>query len=94
MARTARPDEIKAEETEIEVKEAEIEKVKSDAKVKIKIPVVRGEKNTDVYVSVNDRSFAIKRGVEVEVPWFVAEALRDSEDAEIKAYSYIEQNAK
>ncbi|MBQ7108410.1 MAG: hypothetical protein IJN95_04910 [Clostridia bacterium] len=32
----------------------------------------------DVYVSVNDRSFLIKRGVEVTVPRFVEEVLRNS----------------
>ncbi len=32
----------------------------------------------DVYVAVNDRSFLIKRGVEVTVPRFVEEVLRNS----------------
>ena len=43
--------------------------------VKVKIPRERGN-DTDVYVSVNDRSWLIKRGVEVEVPECVAEVLR------------------
>ena len=62
-------------------------------KVRIKLPVERG-RDTDVYVSVNDYSCVIKRGEKVEVPWFVAEALRDSEDAETKTYEYIAKNSK
>ena len=32
----------------------------------------------DVFVSVNDRSYLIKRGVEVTVPRFVEQALKNS----------------
>lgn len=32
----------------------------------------------DVYVSVNDRSYLIKRGVEVTVPRFIEQALKNS----------------
>ena len=47
--------------------------------VKLKIPLVRGGKNDDVFVSVNDRKWLIKRGVEVEVPECVAKVLDNSE---------------
>lgn len=46
--------------------------------VKVKIPRERGN-DSDVYVSVNDRSWLIKRGVEVEVPECVAEVLRNQD---------------
>ena len=55
--------------------------------VKIKLPRIKGDES-DVYVSVNDYSCLIKRGVEVEVPEFVAEVLRNQELAEMKACEY------
>ena len=60
----------------------------AEKKVKIKIPLVRGESNQDVYVSVNDRSWQIKRGVEVEVPVCVAEVLEHEERQLRAAYDY------
>ena len=62
-------------------------------KVRLKLPVERGL-DSDVYVSVNDYSCVIRRGETVEVPWFVAEALRDSEDAAAEARQYIDQNSR
>lgn len=46
--------------------------------VKIKIPKTSKEKE-DVWVSINERSWTIKRGVEVEVPECVALALEDQQ---------------
>ena len=64
----------------------------AEKKVKIKIPLVRGESNTDVYVSVNDRSWQIKRGVEVEVPMCVKEQL-DHEERQLRAaYDFQDEN--
>ena len=51
----------------------------ADKKVKIKLPLTRTEKE-DVYVSVNGRTFLIKRGEEVEVPDYVVEVLRNQEE--------------
>lgn len=62
---------------------------KPEKKVKIKIPVTR-ENSADVYVSVNERSWLIKRGVEVEVPECVVEVLRNQELALEKAYNFNE----
>lgn len=53
------------------------EKIKT---VKIKLPLSKEEKD-DVFVSVNDKKYQIKRGVEVDVPWFVAEILKNKESA-------------
>ena len=47
--------------------------------VKIKIPRTKADQE-DVFVSVNLRTYMIKRGVEVEVPDFVSEVLRNQEE--------------
>ena len=62
-----------------------VETVEEEKTVKIKIPITREEKD-DVYVSVNDRTWLIQRGKEVEVPECVAEVLRHRE--EMLQYSF------
>ena len=47
--------------------------------VKIKIPRMKSDQE-DVFVSVNMETFIIKRGVEVEVPDYVAEVLQHQEE--------------
>lgn len=47
--------------------------------VKIRIPRIKADQE-DVFVSVNLRTWLIKRGVEVEVPECVAEVLRHQEE--------------
>jgi hypothetical protein len=47
--------------------------------VKIRIPRTKADQE-DVFVSVNLNTYVIKRGVEVEVPDFVAEVLRHQEE--------------
>ena len=47
--------------------------------VKIRIPRTRADQE-DVFVSVNMETFLIKRGVEVEVPDYVAEVLQHQEE--------------
>lgn len=66
--------------------EKTIEKEKT---VRLMIPLTKVEKD-DVYVSVNDRSWLIKRGEEVEVPVCVAEVLRNKAEMEKVAISYSE----
>lgn len=39
----------------------------------------------DLFVCVNGRSYLIQRGVEVEVPWFVAEVIKNAMKAESEA---------
>ena len=53
--------------------------VKTPKKVKIRLPLTRTEKD-DVYVAVNGKSYQIKRGVDVEVPDYVAEVLQHKEE--------------
>ena len=47
--------------------------------VTIRIPRTKTEEE-DVFVSVNMETYLIKRGVEVEVPDYVAEVLRHKEE--------------
>ena len=54
--------------------EAPVEKM-----VKIRIPRTKADQE-DVFVSVNLRTWQIKRGVEVEVPECVAEVLQHQEE--------------
>lgn len=58
--------------------------------VKIRLPKVRNDE-ADVYVSVNERSWLIKRGVEVEVPECVAEVIRNQELALEKADEFNDE---
>lgn len=67
------------------------ETANAEKKVKIRIPRLK-ENNDDVYVSVNDRTWLIKRGVEVEVPECVAEVLQHTDEMMETAYEYIEAN--
>lgn len=47
--------------------------------VKIRIPRIKANQE-DVFVSVNERTWIVKRGVEVEVPECVAEVIRHQEE--------------
>ena len=55
--------------------------------VKIKLPRNRRDED-DMFVSVNERTWLIKRGVEVEVPECVAEVIRNSELMQEEAYEF------
>ena len=49
------------------------------------------ENQDDVFVSVNDRTWQIQRGVEVEVPECVLEVLRHQQEMENIAIAYEAQ---
>ena len=61
--------------------------------VKIRLPRVSA-KQEDVPVWVNERSWMIKRGVEVEVPECVAEVLRHQEEMMETIMLFEEANKK
>lgn len=61
--------------------------------VKIRIPRTKADQE-DVFVSVNLNTYAIKRGVEVEVPDFVAEVLRHQEEMLESIMLFDEANKK
>lgn len=50
--------------------------------VKIRLPIIKGAESQEKFVAVNGRRFKIKRGVTVDVPECIAEALRHSEEQE------------
>lgn len=60
--------------------------------VTIKLPRIPGEET--VYVSVNERSWLIKRGCEVQIPHCAYDVLRRSEIAEDIAVQYKESVTK
>ena len=78
----------KPEEVKIDTPEEVVEKL-----VKVRIPKTK-ENQDDVYVSVNDRNWQIKRGVEVEVPECVAEVLLHQQEMEEIALAYEEEASK
>ena len=61
--------------------------MKKEELVKIRLPKTR-EQQEDVFVSVNQRTWLIQRGVYVEVPACVAEVLRHSEEMAEEALRY------
>lgn len=67
----------------------------TDKMVKIRIPRTKADQE-DVFVSVNHYTCIIKRGVEVEVPDFVAEVLRHQEEMleKIMLFEDAAQNKK
>lgn len=66
-----------------------MQKAKKDT-VKVKIPKTETERE-DVFVCVNGCSYLIQRGKEVEVPKFVAEVLKNSEEQREAAYNLMEK---
>ena len=58
--------------------------------VKIRLPKLKADQE-DVFVSVNDYTCIVKRGVEVEVPVFVAEVLRHREEMLEKIMEFEEK---
>ena len=61
--------------------------------VKIRIPRTKTDQE-DVFVSVNNYTCIIKRGVEVEVPDFVAEVLQHQEEMLEQIMLFAEKNEK
>lgn len=61
--------------------------------VKVRIPRTKKDQE-DVFVSVNLNTYIIKRGVEVEVPDFVAEVLRHQEEMLEQIMEFESDHAK
>lgn len=57
-------------------------------RVKIMLPRPRPGEETQRFFSNGRENVIVKCGVEVEVPYWVAERWRQSEDAELRAYNY------
>ena len=69
------------------------EAVQKEKMVIIRLPKTRANED-DERVWVNNRSWQIQRGVEVEVPECVAEVLRHKEEALERIMQFKEANAK
>lgn len=82
------------EETTEKVKETKTNEPKGEKMVKLRIPNSRDDDEGDVFISVNERTFQIKRGETVTVPESVAAAYRDSERQKDRNYRYIKKMAK
>lgn len=85
-------EEITAQEAAAEEKPANAAPVKEKT-VKIRLPKTR-ENQDDVFVSVNNRTWLIKRGVEVEVPECVAEVFRNQERMMEETFAFEVANQK
>ena len=60
---------------------AEVKKTEDPKEKMVTIRIPRFKANQeDVFVSVNERTWIVKRGVEVEVPECVAEVIRHQEE--------------
>ena len=66
---------------------AAVKSPEEEKKVTIRLPRSK-EDQGDVFVSVNERTFLIKRGVPVTVPESVAEVIATSERAEEEATDF------
>jgi len=66
-------------------------KTATEKKVKIKLPRDRRDQE-DVFVGINERTWLIKRGVEVEVPECVAEVLQHREEMLEKIMAFEDAN--
>lgn len=65
---------------------------KTEKMVKVRIPRTKADQE-DVFVSVNNYTCVIKRGVEVEVPAYVAEVLQHQEEMLEKIMLFDEAKA-
>jgi len=68
---------------------------KKEAPEMVKITIPRGRKNEENFliVSVNGQSYKIMKGVEVSVPYFVAEVLENAKMMAVEARVYLEKMA-
>ena len=83
----------KASENAVEAELAAETEAPKEKMVKIRIPRTKKDEE-DVFVSVNLRTWLIKRGVEVEVPECVAEVLRHQEEMLEEIMLFEEQNQR
>lgn len=71
---------------------AESKKTETKAEVKEEMVTIRlprlSKDDPDEFVSVNERTWKIQRGVTVDVPACVAEVLRHKEEMEEEAYKF------
>lgn len=64
-------------------------KTEAENKVKIRLFRDNNEYKEDLFVAVNGHSFLIKRGVEVEVPDYIADVIKNAEAQQNRALEYM-----
>ena len=74
-------------------KTEEVESPALDPERKVTIIVPRSANEKDCFVSINDKSWLIRRGVPVEVPWYVAEVITQAERQQMEADEFEEMLA-
>lgn len=74
-----------------ESEESKTENLDMHELVKIKLFKDNDKYSEDVFVSVNGNNFLIQRGVEVEVPRYVEEVIRNAEEQRKNAEFYCEK---
>ena len=68
--------------------ETVMEKDITETRVRIMIPRARPGEETDMFFSNGRQNVLVKKGVEVEVPYWVADRWRQKQAAEEVAYNY------
>lgn len=91
MGKTTKTDESILNENASTAPAASGTKAKPDGEKMVKIRLPRMKDNPTEFVSVNERTWMIERGKEVEVPECVAEVLRHKEEMEEEAYEFEQQ---
>lgn len=81
-------------ETTTTVEEKKVEVHEAPKTVRVMLPRFPNGDNPDVYVSINEKDWLIKRGVWVEVPVGVAEVLRHREEMLEVGESYKDELEK
>ena len=69
-----------------ETKKAAPEKKIKEQTVVFRLPLLPDGKNAPKFVSVNGKTWLVKRGIDVEMPLEVYEVLRNQEKAMMEAY--------
>ncbi len=62
--------------------------------VKVRLPLIKDDKRGDLFVSVNEYRYNIKRGVTVEIPWYIAEVIQNSVEQDERTMLRIEGMGK
>lgn len=93
MARNRNTENETVNEVAAETAVNEVAAPAAEKMVTIMLPLTR-EESGDVFVSVNERRWLIKRGEAVEVPECVAEVIRNQEKALRRAIDYIDAAAQ
>ena len=81
---------VRSKQEEEMFKALEEEKKRLNEPVKIRLFKDGNKYKDDVFVSVNDRTWQIQRGVDVTVPRIVAEVLQQSQEQDFRAAAYAE----